>query len=53
MVMLRRAGARVLVRWCGAELSRTVDTEGWRHELALRFQHFSNAGIVHPKPGQN
>ncbi|HEY8050544.1 MAG TPA: acyloxyacyl hydrolase [Ramlibacter sp.] len=23
------------------------------HELALRFQHFSNAGISHPNPGEN
>lgn len=23
------------------------------HELALRFQHFSNAGIKHPNPGEN
>lgn len=32
---------------------------GWRfgqmleHELALRAQHFSNAGIKHPNPGEN
>ena len=24
-----------------------------RHELALRFQHFSNAGIKEPNPGEN
>lgn len=24
-----------------------------RHELALRFQHFSNAGIRQPNPGEN
>lgn len=24
-----------------------------RHELALRFQHFSNAGLRHPNPGEN
>lgn len=24
-----------------------------RHELALRLQHFSNAGIDHPNPGEN
>ena len=24
-----------------------------RHELALRIQHFSNAGIRHPNPGEN
>lgn len=24
-----------------------------RHELALRIQHFSNAGIKHPNPGEN
>lgn len=23
------------------------------HEVALRFQHFSNAGIDHPNPGEN
>jgi hypothetical protein len=23
------------------------------HELALRFQHFSNGGIKHPNPGEN
>lgn len=27
--------------------------EGRRHELALRFQHFSNAGIKDPNPGEN
>lgn len=26
---------------------------GYRHELALRLQHFSNAGIKHPNPGEN
>lgn len=32
---------------------------GWRfgsgrqHEVALRLQHFSNAGIQHPNPGEN
>jgi len=24
-----------------------------RHELALRMEHFSNAGIEHPNPGEN
>jgi lipid A 3-O-deacylase len=24
-----------------------------QHELALRLQHFSNAGIKHPNPGEN
>jgi lipid A 3-O-deacylase len=24
-----------------------------RHEVALRLQHFSNAGIKHPNPGEN
>jgi lipid A 3-O-deacylase len=24
-----------------------------RHELALRVEHFSNAGIAHPNPGEN
>ena len=24
-----------------------------QHELMLRVQHFSNAGIAHPNPGQN
>jgi hypothetical protein len=24
-----------------------------RYELALRFEHFSNAGIAHPNPGEN
>ena len=24
-----------------------------RHEIALRLQHFSNAGIDHPNPGEN
>lgn len=24
-----------------------------RHELSLRLQHFSNAGIKHPNPGEN
>ena len=23
------------------------------HELALRVQHYSNAGIRHPNPGEN
>ena len=27
--------------------------DGRRHELALRLQHYSNAGIRHPNPGQN
>lgn len=27
--------------------------EQGRHELALRIQHFSNAGIKHPNPGEN
>ncbi|MCW5656574.1 MAG: acyloxyacyl hydrolase [Burkholderiaceae bacterium] len=27
--------------------------EARRHELALRFQHFSNAGIKEPNPGEN
>jgi lipid A 3-O-deacylase len=27
--------------------------EGAQHELALRLQHFSNAGIKHPNPGEN
>ncbi len=27
--------------------------EGLRHEIALRLQHFSNAGIRHPNPGEN
>lgn len=27
--------------------------ERYRHELALRVQHFSNAGIKHPNPGEN
>jgi lipid A 3-O-deacylase len=27
--------------------------EAGRHELALRVQHFSNAGIKHPNPGEN
>jgi len=31
-------------RWYGAHL---------QHELALRFEHFSNAGIDHPNPGEN
>lgn len=26
---------------------------GHRHTLALRFEHFSNAGIRHPNPGEN
>ncbi len=32
---------------------------GWQfgprrdHELTLRIQHFSNAGIRHPNPGEN
>ena len=28
-------------------------SQGYRHELALRLQHFSNAGIKHPNPGEN
>jgi hypothetical protein len=31
-------------RWFGARSE---------HELALRFEHFSNAGIDHPNPGEN
>jgi lipid A 3-O-deacylase len=27
--------------------------EGGQHELALRIQHFSNAGIKRPNPGEN
>lgn len=27
--------------------------QGARHELALRFQHFSNAGIREPNPGED
>ena len=27
--------------------------EGERQEIALRIQHFSNAGIRHPNPGEN
>jgi lipid A 3-O-deacylase len=27
--------------------------EGGRHEIALRVQHFSNAGIRHPNPGED
>ncbi|MGA0609589.1 acyloxyacyl hydrolase [Caldimonas sp. KR1-144] len=27
--------------------------EQGQHELALRIQHFSNAGIKHPNPGEN
>lgn len=27
--------------------------EGRQHELALRVEHFSNAGIAHPNPGEN
>ena len=27
--------------------------ESAEHELALRLQHFSNAGIKHPNPGEN
>lgn len=27
--------------------------DGQRHELALRAEHFSNAGIKHPNPGEN
>jgi len=27
--------------------------KGRRHEIALRFQHFSNAGICEPNPGDN
>ena len=27
--------------------------ETQQHELALRFEHFSNAGIKHPNPGEN
>jgi hypothetical protein len=27
--------------------------EGGRHSIALRLQHFSNAGIKHPNPGEN
>jgi len=23
------------------------------HELSLRFEHYSNAGIKHPNPGEN
>ena len=28
-------------------------SEALRHELALRVQHFSNAGIKRPNPGEN
>lgn len=27
--------------------------DGRRHEIALRLEHFSNAGIKHPNPGAN
>jgi lipid A 3-O-deacylase len=27
--------------------------ESGKHELSLRIQHFSNAGIKHPNPGEN
>jgi lipid A 3-O-deacylase len=27
--------------------------DGQRHELVLRIQHFSNAGIKHPNPGED
>jgi lipid A 3-O-deacylase len=27
--------------------------DGQRHEISLRVQHFSNAGIRHPNPGEN
>ena len=27
--------------------------QGRRHELSLRFEHFSNAGIQQPNPGEN
>lgn len=26
---------------------------GWKSEIALRVEHFSNAGIKHPNPGKN
>ena len=33
-------------------IGRRFGTQG-EHELALRFEHFSNAGIKRPNPGQN
>ena len=34
--------------------AKTHDFEGFAaHELALRVQHYSNAGIRHPNPGEN
>ena len=33
-------------------LGRNFGTRG-EHELSLRVEHFSNAGIRHPNPGEN
>jgi hypothetical protein len=33
-------------------VGRRFGTQG-KHELALRFQHFSNGGYKHPNPGEN